>query len=382
MTGYRDFWEAEDFIDTYSTDMLEDDPWSATEPDHSHHPIANSASAAITGHIVERQLPLPAPPAHSETFDVTGRNVYDTDCLPVHENLAGDDEGAGLFNTILEETMDELAEDNIYENDDEAYLEEPEPTTEFNAESHIPLYDMDDASVGDDVELTRTLRLDIDEFISSIHGLSEEEKTRILELLSKFSSRSLVNWLQWLPNKEWTSDSLILFLEFRDVWGSNPHWWEVHFWSAPYGGWLMNSSQSNLSRDACYELIKHRQHCSSHEVIDETWLTDWNNQALWEHGFQTFASFALFRASLSQGDDWATWLSIQSDSQSDVYYNEYLNPGESDSLYRVDRCSPSQWFAIQDWYDYADWHDNLGWGYGSIDACHPYLADERTDTYR
>ncbi len=397
MTDCQGFWEAEDFIDADSPDMLEDDPWSDTKPDHSHPSIANSAPAA-TGHIVERQLPLPALSAHSETVDVNGRSAYNPNCSPIHENLTCGNEGVELTDAVFWGNEAELS-DELVEDDFEEYLEEPEPTAEFNNERHVPLYDIGDI----DENVGLPLKLAIDEFLVGVSDLTDKERSRIIKELIELSPRSLADWLRWLRNKRWTRASLVLYFDFRSVWKSTPHWWETKYvywkWSQQIQRTYLN--RSVMSRDAGYELVQRRLHCHAADVIDEAWFDVWDYLTLWKRGFRRFIDFALLRARLNDGEDWERFLT--EDLQDGVDYTYERSPfvrygnikfqpisdfwagripvWEDCDSYRTTSLGQPLWFATQDWYDPTDWHDNLGWPCISVNEEHPYLADARRDNF-
>ncbi len=252
--------------------------------------------------------------------------------------------------------------------------DEPEPLAEYDGKLADPLYKPEI----DDGNLVRNLS--IDEIIASAEDATDGQRDRIARALSEYSSRKLSNLLRWLKGKVWTGHALLLFLEFRILWNENSHWKESYFWSEQLCDWCLSPRPAVLRRSDCYLLVNARLHCTPDEVIDEEWFEDWDRFALWEHGFLSFASFALFRAQLEDGD-WQILLKSKSKivpgiSQESGFLDTYdlieanalsfmLPRNTVHRIYQRDFQRLPQlnrmslWYKVQDWYNPAEWHDNL-----------------------
>ena len=230
--------------------------------------------------------------------------------------------------------------------------DEPEPLVEYDDELHQPLYVLDEH---DDDELGIDLR--IDQWVARIDSASITQRYAIKEILREFGNSRLHRWLLWLDKQPWTGESLLLFLRFRVYWEASPHLWESSYWDWLAGCWYPTRSRYNLSLDDTYELVHRRLDCLPSEIIDADWFGDWLDMALWQRGFRSFASFAVFRAGFV-GD--ASW---QRDI--DWYASDGLDNDETGQRWvnghRLYRYGPPIWFAEQNWYDPGEWHDNLGW---------------------
>ena len=67
----------------------------------------------------------------------------------------------------------------------------------------------------------------------------------------------------------------------------------------------MPSYQSGtLTLDHGRELVERRAHCAVRDVVEPAWFAEWEAHAAWELGVRSFASFAVLRASVGDGDDW------------------------------------------------------------------------------
>ncbi len=237
---------------------------------------------------------------------------------------------------------------------DDVDWDEPELLSEYNGELRQPLYVIDD---DDDYFLGNELL--IDRWVATkLATYTRIRQKQIAELLREFSVNRLRRWLPWLEKQQWTGGSLLLFLRFWVYWDSNQHWWEHSFWDYRLQCWYLTRSRYSLSLDDSYNLIQLRRHYRPSEVINETWLGDWIELALWQRGFRSFASFAVFRAKFKPGESWQRHLNSDAPEDPegyDVQSNKRING------YRRYRYGPPLWFSEQDWYDSSEWHDNLGW---------------------
>ena len=265
----------------------------------------------------------------------------------------------------------ELHEDGEYAldlDDDDDDWDEPEPSAEYDddiRESLHPVnYDLSDIS----------LALRLDEFVASVESANDAQRMEIIQMLETLSTNRLHRWLSWLREQEWTGRSLTLFLDFRlNYWEETPEWWVSSY--SRYEHWgAYPKSYNALSLDATLTLVQARQNYDASEIIDATWLKDWEDLELWKLGFPSFASFAVFRASQNDGEDWYSHIIANTDfytSQSILTLYRLSARGRSepilaamDERHRVwEEFLPygNYWFAIQDWYDPNEWHDGLGW---------------------
>ena len=249
------------------------------------------------------------------------------------------------FPSILSEWDYELDEVNDEEWDD------PEPLAEYDGNLHRPLYEFTD----DDADLV--VRLEIGQWVSRIDAASTVQQKMIAELLGELGRTRLHRWLPWLDKQQWTAESLLLFLQFRLYWDVSPRWWEYSFWDWRTHCWYPTRSRYSLSLDDAYDLVHRRLGCRHEEIIDETWLNDWFELVLWQHGFRSFAAFAVFRSGFATGENWLRHI--------DWYAADDLDNGEIGARWgndhRLYRYGPPVWFAEQNWFDPREWHDNLGW---------------------
>ncbi len=214
--------------------------------------------------------------------------------------------------------------------------DEPEPLGEYEPElrRQLPGIDNDDAEA-----LIGELR--IDQWVSRIVAATAVQQKRIATLLWQLGDKRLRSWLPWLGKQQWTGASLLLFLEFWDIWDRRPHWWASSYWDPGLRCWRPTGRpvRTSLSRDASYKLVQLRLNQRPYEVIDEAWFDDWNELELRSRGFPTFASFAVFRAGFKPGENWKAHL--DSDTPDDFDYDD------ADSA--------------RDWYDSNDWRDSWDW---------------------
>ncbi len=231
--------------------------------------------------------------------------------------------------------------------------DEPEPLAEYDSELRQPVYAIDN----DDVALSSELK--IDQWVATKLGTATSDQLgQIAELLGELGNNRLRRWRPWLDKQKWTSGSLLFFLRFRLHWDLNPHWWEYSFWDWRSHCWYPTRSRYSLSLDDSYDLIHRRSGYRPYEVIDETWLGEWLDLALWKCGFPSFASFAMFRAGFEPGENWQHHLDWNA---TDDLGHDGEVPNRSIKGYRRYRYGPPLWFDGQDWYDSFEWHDNLGW---------------------
>ena len=279
-------WYEEDFEVPPGLNVGEDDPWmdlhAQKEEDVSGTPSLEG-SKGNDGDEAEAQISPIVPSDDRELQDEPAEAVYSDDPFQPSNGKALSGEPP------------------------ERYWDEPEPLEEYDGELSELMYALDDDVTG----ISRKLR--IGEFVASMNHATNAHRLRITQLLENFTNARLRRWLPWLRNKEWTGHTLILFLEFRNVWDSSTEWWEADYWDARMGSWIPVFNRATLSLDASYELIHQRLNCSPREVISDNWLEEWNDLGLYMQGFDSFASFALFRAEYNDDGDWRDELGLPAD---------------------------------------------------------------------
>lgn len=261
-------WVDEDFVDSATEPVVENDPWEA----------APSASASSPPVPVRRGgFPDAAAARQAGTEDVSSDFAAD---------LAHVDESDGVF-------------------DPPSDWAEPDPTIEASSELGESLYPPDPTIT----DLSRDIK--IGELLAHIEPITEEQRTRCHEVLSACDIRRLRRWIPWLRNRDWCGAKLRLFLEFRCHWDSpaNSRWWETFWWDWREQEWMPRYRSGTLTLDHCLELVVNRGPCEPADVIDPDWFAEWEEHAAWELGVHSFASFAVFRAGIPDGDDWLQRLS-------------------------------------------------------------------------
>ena len=361
-------WECDDFMDVAEPIVEEDDPWGATSDEDrfadEHYTPGNQEVEAL-----EAQSGKGAKQRLGSDYSLSDR-TFDAEAMRDREQLEPTLRD-GLTDDdiwLLDARDGELGFDDGYFS--EVELEEPEPVAEYDNDLGETLYE----STGTGEVLARNLK--IDEFVAYIGDANSDQRSQCAELLSELRPARLRYWLTWLHRQVWTGSSLLLLLEFRiRYWEENEEWWELNVWREWTGHWWAYSNSGTLSLDATYELVQLRVIYPAEQVIDGSWLVDWNVHTPWRLGVSSFAEYVLFRAGLKRGEDWIEIL--RSSSQPDID----SSPDEDSHVENASRSDAEFWFAIQDWHDSADWHDNLGWASGWIEATHPYLPDASWQQY-
>ncbi len=259
---------------------------------------------------------------------------------------------------------------------DEESPEDPIPTAEFDPELSEELYQESEfIHIAESIDLTYDAYLRLDLFLAGL-GLSEEQDNDIREHLTKFSRSRLSNWLPWLDSKLWTAQTLLRFIQFHNCWESNPEWWESRWHHRKYGWQPRRMPLSNiLSRDDAYRIVHLRIDLHPEEMIAPAWFEEWDYYSLWRHGFWSFASFAKFRSTLNDGEEWKnliSWSSVEEDIETEFWRDQTIDwtigaaggkfPTDEDTIPPYSHISSlPRWYDIQDWYLKSEWHDNLGW---------------------
>ncbi len=184
---------------------------------------------------------------------------------------------------------------------------EPDPTIDASSELSESLYPPDDTIT----DISRELR--IGELLARLEPITDEQRARCREMLRSCGIGRLRRLIPWLSKGVWCGAKLQLFLEFRGHWASraNVRWWEAFRWDYRERTWMPSYHPRTLTQDHCRELVEKRAHCDVADVIDPAWFPEWEHCAAWELGVRSFASFAVFRAGIPNGDDWREQLSRQ-----------------------------------------------------------------------
>ena len=184
---------------------------------------------------------------------------------------------------------------------------EPEPTTDASSELSESLYPPDDTIT----DISRELR--IGELLARVEPMTSDQRERCRELLAMCRIGRLRRWIPWLRNRHWSGTRLQLFLEFRRHWESsaNVRWWETFRWDYLLQEWMPGYQSATMTLDHGRELVQRRAHCAVADVIDPVWFAEWDDHAVWELGVRSFASFAVFRAGIPDGEHWRRQLMRQ-----------------------------------------------------------------------
>ena len=357
-------WTAEDFADTSSQQIEDDDPWAVdTVRDAA---VGNSSSSDIE--VESDNVPAGwddvAPTDTTRYRDLVESETGDSD-RDEHDDIElfnSDttaelaavlewDEAPGSGNEVAE------AETLVYTRVDGSFPSDPVPQAEYDSELRQPLYELQ----YDNLELLREVK--VNEWVASIDDVSNAQVQEITDILLGLSRPRLRSWLPWLRGQQWTGRLLLLFLQFRAYWDENPQFWESSFWDWKFACWRPTWSAYALSRDSQFDLVQQRLDYAPAEIINRTWFDEWERFALWKHGYEAFADFALLRAGLTDRDDWRNYV----DWSQSIFLTE--NEPLFENARREDILTPQShskfrqtfWFVSQDWYDPAEWHDGLGW---------------------
>ena len=345
ITKSTDAWYSEDFIEPKDQDLVGDDPWGYdTLPSLALENDSKSGETALL-------QPLGGTAGLAE--------------LP-NDDLLSEADDAYEVHYGLEDVLSTLDDT---ENIDASAFEEPEPEAEGKSDLRQSLFDQYDR------DLNISQKIKVNEFIATLEAAEEEPASHIVELLEGLGNAKLMRWLPWLRHQAWTGASLLLFLEFRIIWEHTLQWWETSFWS-DRDGWRLYYNPYSMSLDDTYELIHSRLDCSPDEVVDNQWVSEWENLAPWNYGFQSFASFISFRSRLEDRTDWRLYFDsvMHLDKENAIYHPEYSIENRFGSFADVvaehsirfetsltpnQLRSPASWFTSQAYYDPSEWHDNL-----------------------
>ena len=215
--------------------------------------------------------------------------------LSKHENFEAIDQTSWSVGDLDDHELDDP-----WSEEDVPKWAEPDPTADASSDLNEELYPPDNTVT----DLTRELK--IGEFLTRVVPCTERQRMRCHELLSAATVGRLRRLIPWLRERAWCGAKLELYLEFRTYWELpiNLRWWETFHWNYREGAWIPRYTQTTLTFHHASELVEVRGHCAPADVIDRSWFEDWENYAAWEAGVQSFASFAVFRAGVPNGQDW------------------------------------------------------------------------------
>ena len=203
------------------------------------------------------------------------------------------DHGYDFDNPILSESPEGQSLIDSFDDgdsDDATFWLEQELLSDYDPDLHHTLYEEEEVYDNLSAELR------IDEFVARVADATDSECRQISDLLDNLETGRLRYWLPRLRRKPWTGHSLLLFLQFREVWDKKDAWWESTYWDKLMEVWYPVWNRGNLSLDDTYILIHNRIHCKPEAVIDNNWLEEWNSMHLWLNGYFSFASYAVFKS--------------------------------------------------------------------------------------
>ncbi len=233
--------------------------------------------------------------------------------------------------------------------------EEPEPNAEYDAGLHETLHQA--------TQSKRNLRrnLEIDEWLSKIDYLDDAAVQEIKDTLIGFSVQRCNSWFRWMRRKQW--DALLL-IEFCRVWSDFESYSDLRKglrWSDSSKRWYEIETRSGWTFENQLLLLERSMRGLSGQLIDYEWLSDWQASDPWlrvRNRFFTFASFAVYRSSLNDTEDWQLRPDFGVDFVTPIEHHRYersisyFNPGHSSML---SSNSLESWFNNQDWYPTNEW---------------------------
>lgn len=358
-TGVENALGAPSLQDGRSTDVanLIDSEADKPEPGKNNAPPTRIPRA-------QRQLRLPSP-----LFSQARREPSSDPISQEEADLLVDSAFKGAtFDDSLPDTRDdppELEEDDLpffddwfdshstNEGDDQDAFtgyEEPDPNAEYDAGLHETLHQA--------TQSKRNLRrnLEIDEWLSKIDYLDDAAVQEIKDTLMGFSVQRCNSWFRWMRLKQW--DALLL-VEFCRVWSDFESYSDLRKglrWSNSGKRWYEIETRSGWTFENQLLLLERSMRGLSGQLIDYEWLSDWQASDPWlrvRNRFFTFASFAVYRSSLNDTEDWQLRPDFGVDFVTSIEHHRYersisyFNPGHSSML---SSNSLESWFSNQDWY--------------------------------
>ena len=313
-------WQEDDFVDTASSDPYESDPWESNAPSHTNPDLSTPEQLSLS-------------------FGTTIRHPDEDDASDFIDELTDSGQGDAWSDSTFDSTSDWV---------------EPDPTIDASSELSEALYPPDRTITN----ITRDLK--IGELLAHVEPITEEQSAQCHRLLSACGVRRLSQWIPWLRNRTWCGTTLLLFLEFRRCWESktNVRWWETFWWDYHEQAWMPMYDPRTLTLEHSRELVAHRSQFEVANVIDPTWVLEWDECAPWKLGVRSFASFASFRAAVAEGDDWQQLLSrkdqrshLEKAQCADWSYAPFMLPSYTQQYGRPQTAISAPPYAL---YDVAD----------------------------
>ncbi len=246
-------WREEDFFAPPTPSPVEDDPWakvvghdkaiaSNTDGNQALHDVPVGEYQAEERESLEEGS---SDKNDDDFIGISNKNGWTDDVLDVGESdvgESGEEIPATDYNGVPLYIDDGMPMEGHTDDSNESEWDEPEPQEEYDSQLSEPTYS---SNSDDDVsDLSRKLK--IGELIASVDATHTQRK-RIAELLDGFSRGRLRYWLSWMRKQAWTGGSLLLFLEFRGFWDTNPKWWEYSLWNERLNCWYVYQSPSCLT---------------------------------------------------------------------------------------------------------------------------------------
>ena len=355
-----DGWAEEDFSDLLIPENLQRDPWETSPAESSDEACGPSKLAQDVAILDELQ--------HGDEYTVDDNlSLGESPGLVVNPQLEDD--------TFYRQDPNPLA--NMTDSDewDEELFEADEPNDEFVTNGNsFDLYEMELALLADyQSDLGEALyelngnpqdwaqSLRIDEFISRLRNVSVSQREEISNLLLALSRPRLSSWLPWLRSHEWTGHTLLLFLQFRTFWDENCELWASLRWSPAANHWFTFLNRGNLSLEDSFLLVQRRSDLPAHQLIDAEWFDDWDELDVWvrvSEGFFSFASFALYRSRLNNGEDWRCRPDLTVDLDSPL--DDLVAESHGWELL-LNTHWARLWFEGGNDADPIEWHGGHGW---------------------
>ena len=255
----------------------------------------------------------------------------------------------------VDEWLAAYAIEDEYESDLLASYEEPEPTAQYIPDIRESLHHLkqDTSNLASNLE--------IDRWLATIEYLDASDIIEIKNLIQCVSTRRSYHLLRWMRTREWDALLLLQFFRFWSDFKSFREFWKRLQWSASRKRWYEIESNNDWTLDVQLRLLNRNTQNIYNGLIDYDWLSDWQAVDPWlrvRNQFFSFASFALYRSSLHEGEDWRFRPDHGVDFETPIHRYRYelslpnFNPLHSTLNGSNDLAN---WFTYQDWYPRDEW---------------------------
>ena len=280
-------------------------------------------SSESTGAALWRQQPtqlgLPTDPPNDLTKDIS---VTDTIVAPEKALEELDDQDVAAHEEPEDDSLGDVdPHDSELYADDYEVLQTPIlgpetiPTFADDVDQEFELFlgaEFDDALSEPTYELPTEIpdvgeQIWVESWLAEIEFINNKERMEAKRFVLGMGNRRVSAWLPWLRRENWNGALLVAFLRFRTYWDSNWDLWECLQYSYTRRTWYRKYNRNILSLTNTLKMTKYRLGFATEDVIDPSWFDDWvafNNSALLDNRMFSFASFALYRSRLSDGEDW------------------------------------------------------------------------------